>query len=180
MSAVSHGAWVNLKAHRYCDRSGPALHHHFQAHTPYSGLLCLKGNPTKHRGDAERTGRINEAMQLHDLRMPAQGMWWGPMAGSKAGLFYWSPSNCLRWLLKWYPAIPQWFCLEKTFCSSCPRPFCAGLFPSAAASPQRMAAERMSDRASFIFHAKGAGLPQNKRPKIFNCLGFHRIQIHWK
>ena len=180
MSAVSHGAWVNLKPHCYCDRSGPALLHHFQAQIPYSGPLWLKGNPTKHRGNAEMTRRINEVMQLCDLMMPPQGMWWGLMAGSKAGLFYWPPSNSLRQLLKWYPAIPRWFSFEKTFCSSSPRPFCAGSFPWAVTSPQRTAAERMSDRASFIFHAKGAGLPQNKRPKVFNCLCFYRIQIHWE
>ena len=101
MSAVSHGAWINLKPPCWCGRSRPALLHHFQVRTPYFGLLWLKGNPAKHRGNAEMSRWLNEVaqmmMQLRDLMMPAQGMWWGPMAGSKAGLFYWPPpvsGNC--------------------------------------------------------------------------------------
>lgn len=128
MTAVSHGAWVNLKPPCCCDRSGPALLHHFQAHTPYFGLLWLKSNPMKHRGDAELTRSINEVPQvvvvlLHDLMMPAQRTWWGPTAGSKAGLFYWPPSNSLRQLLKRCPATPWCFSFRNTFYSSCPRFF---------------------------------------------------------
>lgn len=178
VSMVSRGTWVDLKPSCCCDRSGSALLHHSQAHSPYSDLLWLKGNPTKHRGNAEMTRQINKVMQWCDLMMAAQGLWWRPMAGSKAGLFYGPCSNSLRWLLKQNPTIPWWFNFEKTFCWSCPRLFCAGLLPPAVTSPQRVAAERMSDKVPFIFHVKGAGLPQNKRPKVFNCLCFHRIQIH--